>query len=68
LDCAGVKQPWNKLISQFGNEINVLIDAEITDIQKIVDKKIAKAIQSFRENKIIFHPGGGGKYGEIELP
>ena len=29
---------------------------------------ITAAIQAFRDHKVIIIPGGGGKYGTIELP
>jgi PHP family Zn ribbon phosphoesterase len=33
-----------------------------------VDRRIVDAITAFREEKVILHPGGGGKYGWIEMP
>jgi uncharacterized protein (TIGR00375 family) len=64
----GVKKYWNKLISKFDNEISVLLNADYEEIQKATDERLAAAVKSFREGKIILHPGGGGRYGEIELP
>ena len=61
-----VQNVWQKLIENFGNEINVLINCEISDIEK-VDLKVSKAIKSFRNNSIDVIPGGGGKYGEINF-
>ena len=63
-----VTKRWNELISAFGNEINVLLDVELSDIARVTAPAIAEAIQAFRENKVIIHPGGGGQYGRIELP
>ena len=62
-----VTKRWNELISAFGNEINVLLDVAIEDISRVTAPAITEAIQAFRENKIIIHPGGGGQYGTIEL-
>jgi uncharacterized protein (TIGR00375 family) len=64
----GVKKAWDELIFKFGNEIKVLLDIDLAAIEKTTNQKIAKAIKSFREHRIIMHPGGGGKYGELELP
>lgn len=61
-----VQNIWQKLIDSFGNEINVLIDANLTDINNI-DLKVGEAINAFRENTIDIVPGGGGKYGEIKF-
>ena len=63
-----VTKRWDELISTFGSEINVLIDVDINEIIKITTPAIAEAIQAFRDNKVTIIPGGGGKYGTIELP
>lgn len=63
----GVMELWLKLINQFGNEVNVLLDAEIGKILKATDKRVAKAIEAFRNNEIKISPGGGGQYGKLEL-
>lgn len=63
-----VTKRWEELVSAFGSEINVLIDADINNIIKVTTPAIAEAIQAFRENKVVVIPGGGGKYGTIELP
>ena len=57
---------WQKLVDGFVNEINVLINADISDIKKI-DLKVSQAIEAFRDNTIDVIPGGGGKYGEINF-
>ncbi len=55
---------WQKLIDNFQTEINVLVNADLKDIEK-TDVKIASAIKSFRNNTIDIIPGGGGQYGQI---
>lgn len=61
-----VQNIWQKLVDNFASEINVLINCEISDIEKI-DLKVSKAIESFRNNSVNVIPGGGGKYGEINF-
>ncbi|MBQ9025923.1 MAG: TIGR00375 family protein [Methanobrevibacter sp.] len=61
-----VQNIWQRLIDNFGNEINVLISADISDIEK-VDLNVSKAIAAFRDNTIDITPGGGGKYGDINF-
>lgn len=61
-----VQNIWQKLVDNFSNEINVLIDADISNIEKI-DLKVSEAIEAFRNNTIDIVPGGGGKYGEINF-
>jgi uncharacterized protein (TIGR00375 family) len=63
-----VTKHWDELISAFGCEINVLIDADIREIAKVTIPAVTDAIQAFREHKVVIIPGGGGKYGTIELP
>ena len=61
-----VQNIWQKLIDNFGNEINVLINADFKDLNEI-DLMVSKAIKAFRDNTIDIVPGGGGKYGEIKF-
>ncbi len=65
---ATVKARWEQLVKAFGSEINVLIDVDIKDISKVTSPAITEAIQAFREKRVIIKPGGGGQYGQIELP
>ena len=63
-----VTRRWEELVSAFENEVTILIDADINDITRTTTPAIAEAIQAFREKKVRIIPGGGGKYGTIELP
>jgi uncharacterized protein (TIGR00375 family) len=63
-----VNKRWNELITEFGSEIKVLIDVDIKEISRVTAPAITEAIQAFREKKVIIKPGGGGRYGIIELP
>jgi uncharacterized protein (TIGR00375 family) len=63
-----VTKRWEELVNVFGSEINVLVDASLEDILKVTTPAIAEAIQAFREDKVIILPGGGGKYGVLQLP
>ena len=55
---------WQKLIDNFSTEIDVLINVELKDIEKI-DFEVARAIESFRNKTVEIIPGGGGQYGQI---
>jgi uncharacterized protein (TIGR00375 family) len=63
-----VAKRWEELVSAFGSEINVLLDANLEDIMKTTSPAIAEGIQAFREDKVCVIPGGGGRYGTIKLP
>ena len=60
------KQVWeeyNKLIKAFGDEFNVILNAEEKEMLKITTKKIASNIIRNRRQKIPFKPGYDGVYG-----
>ena len=62
-----VQSLWKKFIDLFGNEIKILLETDINEIEKI-DKKVAKYLQYFREDKIRYFPGGAGVYGRLIKP
>ena len=60
------KQVWEeyyKLINAFGNEFEVVLNAEEKEIKKITSEKIAGNIIRNRNQKIPFKPGYDGVYG-----
>ncbi|CEG11822.1 PHP domain protein [groundwater metagenome] len=59
-----VKDKEKILLGKFDNEMNVLLNAEIDEIDRI-DENIANVIESLRNNKYIVKPGYDGVYGEI---
>jgi uncharacterized protein (TIGR00375 family) len=63
-----VTKRWDELITAFGSEIAVVLDTDIHEVAKVTIPAIVEAIQAFRDHKVIIIPGGGGKYGTIELP
>ncbi len=63
-----VQRMWRKLVSKFGDEIQILLDTPIEELVKTASPAIVEAIEAFREADVIFKPGGGGEYGEIIIP
>jgi uncharacterized protein (TIGR00375 family) len=55
---------YYELISKFGSEFSVLLDAEEDELKKVVDEKLANAIMKNREGKIYVKPGYDGEYGK----
>jgi len=53
---------YDAFISAFGNEIDVLINAPVPEI-RAVNPNVAAAIDALRTQRVILHPGGGGKFG-----
>ncbi|WMW21311.1 TIGR00375 family protein [Methanolobus mangrovi] len=70
INTKGVQTAWNGLMQRYGNELNVLLNANTDEMSKMdfLDKHVVNAILAFREKKLIIHPGGGGQYGHIEIP
>jgi len=62
-----VQERWMGLMERFGSEIHVLVDADIEEIRRVASPAVASAIMAFRTGNIKVIPGGGGRYGEIEI-
>jgi uncharacterized protein (TIGR00375 family) len=65
---AGVQSVWkiyHDLISQFGNEYHVLIEAPIEKMLRVTDQEIAEAIEKVRKNRVKITPGYDGVYGQL---
>lgn len=63
-------QVWElymKLIRSFGNELNVLLNANPKELQSVVPSRIAEAIVKVRNGLIAIKPGYDGVYGKLML-
>ena len=63
INALAVQNLWRELVSYFGSEIKVLVDVPIIDIAEI-NEQVANKIESFREKRVLYIGGGGGKYGQ----
>jgi len=66
----GTQKVWdiyNQLVTKFGDEYTVLIDASKEEMSRIVDSRIAEAIVRVREGKVKVIPGYDGVYGQLVL-
>jgi uncharacterized protein (TIGR00375 family) len=59
-----VKDEQNKIIQEFNNELNVLLNVSKEELIKITSEKIADAIIKLREGKVKYIPGYDGVYGK----
>ncbi len=57
-------QIYNSLIEKFGNEFNVMLNAELNELEKAMDERLANAIILNRQGKIKVRPGYDGEYGK----
>lgn len=55
----------NKLIDNFGTEMQVLHRVGYSDLEKVIGPKIARTIDLARKGQILITPGGGGIYGKV---
>ena len=60
-----VWEEYNKLIAKFGNELNVLLDADRNKLSTITHEKIAEIILKNRAGEIKVKPGFDGVYGTL---
>jgi uncharacterized protein (TIGR00375 family) len=63
-----VTRIWDDLVSNFGDEVKVLVDTDFKEIEEVCEDRVSNAIEAFREGRVIMHPGGGGQYGFVEIP
>jgi uncharacterized protein (TIGR00375 family) len=62
-----VWEEYNPLIDKFGNEFNVLMNADVEELKKITSDKITSVILRNRVGKIKVEPGFDGEYGKAVL-
>jgi len=55
---------YNKLVENFGNEFNVLLNVSREELEKVIDKQLVDVIIKNREGKIKIIPGYDGVYGK----
>lgn len=62
-----VKDLFDNLCSEFGNELKVLLKTEVKDIEKFAGKKVAEGVEKVRNGNIIILPGFDGQYGIVKI-
>ncbi|MEM3615103.1 MAG: endonuclease Q family protein [Candidatus Methanomethylicia archaeon] len=67
LNSGRVWSVYTNLVTFFGSEFNVLLDASINDIARISSPTIASYIKCLREGKYSITPGFDGVYGRINM-
>lgn len=62
---SAVQSRWNDLV-RGRSEIEVLVEADLSSLN--TDSRTVRAIEAFRSGGVVVRPGGGGRYGKVELP
>jgi len=63
----GVEEVYQKLIKDFSNELNVLLEEPLEKLNGSVFPKIVEGIKRVREGKLIINPGYDGEYGAVKI-
>ena len=60
-------EAYGKLVSRFGNELTVLVDAPIDDIASAAGDRTADGVRRVRSGDILIEPGYDGEYGAVKI-
>ena len=60
-------EAYGKLVSRFGNELTVLVDAPIDDIAAAAGDRTAEGVRRVRSGDILIEPGYDGEYGAVKI-
>ncbi|WP_284640382.1 endonuclease Q family protein [Paenibacillus silviterrae] len=60
------KKTFEKLLSRFGTEMNLLHSASYEALEEAAGESIARYILSAREGTLQLETGGGGRYGKVK--
>ena len=63
-----VQSIWGRLVARFGNEIGVLLDAPLEALVETAGPQLTAVVKAFRGGTLKVVPGGGGRYGHLEIP
>jgi PHP family Zn ribbon phosphoesterase len=71
LDCGvnakKVSKEYDKLIENFGNEFNILLNVSEKELQTAVSEHIAQGIIRTRQGKVNIKPGYDGVFGKVKI-
>ncbi len=62
-----VKKEYDALITALGSEFFILIDASLSDIERVSGKTIAHAVDRVRKGNIVVIPGYDGIFGVVKV-
>ena len=62
-----VQKQYIELINRFGNEFNVLLNAQKKEIEEASLPEIAEGVARVREGKLKIEPGYDGEYGVVKI-
>jgi uncharacterized protein (TIGR00375 family) len=63
----GVDKEYQKLISAFKSEFNILLDVPFENLKEVISSNIVEGIKRAREGKVNISPGFDGEYGKVKI-
>jgi len=62
-----VQKQYHAMIKEFGSELFILLDLDLTKLSVVVDHRIIEGIKRMRAGKLIIKSGFDGQYGQINI-
>ena len=62
-----VRTEYDRLVSELGSELSVLMNAPVTDVASISGERIAEGVARVRTGDISIEPGYDGLYGTVKV-
>jgi uncharacterized protein (TIGR00375 family) len=63
----GVELEYNRLVKNFGNELNILLNVSRQELEAVTLSEIAEGIIRVREGRVFIQPGYDGVYGKVGI-
>ena len=63
----GVKAAYLELVKEVGSELDVLMHAPVSDIERVSGERIAEGVDRMRTGQLAIEPGYDGLYGTVTI-
>ena len=63
----GVRARYMQLVDELGSELQILTDADISDISQVGGERIAEGVERVRKGNIFIEPGYDGVFGKVSV-
>jgi len=62
-----VKEVYEKMIEEFGSELEILMRTGLDNVEKLFNQEIAEGINKMRAGDIFISPGFDGQFGKVKI-
>ena len=63
----GVRARYMTLVEELGSEMHILMDAEVSDIERVGGEPVAEGVERVRKGDIHIEPGYDGVFGKVSV-